>query len=159
MRFENELGARIYSETPYEEDYIPIIIFDIGKNDSIYNKEKGNTWVKIDKFEKNLNELIKQAKKFTSKIFFIGLAKVNEEETIPWEENGDSYCNENIKKYNLVVEKICKEDGVYFIPIQDLLKKKDLSDGLHPNENGHEKIFKRVKKFLFKEIKTPSAKL
>ncbi len=157
-RFESELKARIYFEEE-PESYFPIIVFDIGKNDSVYNKEKENTWVKIDEFEKNLDELIKRAKKFTDKIFFLGLAKVEEEETIPWEKSGESYCNENIKRYNSVVEKTCKRKEVYFIPIQDLLNKNDLFDGLHPNEKGHEKIFRRVKEFLFKEAKIPSAKL
>lgn len=146
-RFENELKTRIYFPE-YADQYDLIVIFDIGQNDSLYNKTKDNTWTKIDVFEKNLKELIKKARKFTSKIIFLGLAEVNEKETIPWEETGESYCNENIKKYNSLIEKTCKKHKVSFIPINDLLDKEDLFDGLHPNSRGHEKIFYRTKEFL-----------
>lgn len=149
-RLDQEIAQRIYSDEPKKYGYDPIVIFAIGKNDSIYIHKgpKDKTWVKIDQFEKNLNKLIEKARKFTDKIIFIGPAKVNESETIPWEETGESYCNENIEKYNLIVEKICRENKVSFVKTIDLLDKNDLEDSLHPNSKGHQKIFERVKDFL-----------
>ncbi|MEA1963419.1 MAG: hypothetical protein U9M94_04270 [Patescibacteria group bacterium] len=35
-----------------------------------------------------------------------------------------------------------------FIEMFDLLNDEDLEDGLHPNSDGHEKMFKRVRDFL-----------
>ena len=148
-RFNNEAEERFWKNSEnenYKEDNI--CIFDVGKNDSIYIKSKDNNWVKLDKFEKNLNELIEKAKKFSSRIVFIGPAKIDELETIPWEETGESYCNENIEKYNLVIKSVCQKNKIHFISMINLLKKQDLSDGLHPNEKGHQKIFKKVKDFL-----------
>lgn len=141
-RFEDELKTRIHFPE-YAECYNLIIIFEIGQNDSIYNKE-GNL-VGINKFKDNLNELIKKARKFTKDIIFLGLSRVDEKETIPWEESGESYDNKTIEKYNSVLEKVCKDKNISFIPLWDLLPKENLSDGLHPNTQGHEKIFEKVK--------------
>lgn len=127
-----------------------IIIFEIGINDSWYeDNSKDNPGVEINKFKENLIELIKQAREFTSEIIFIGLFRVDESKTkpIPWFKK-IYYDNENVKKYNIVTEKLCQENKVYFIPTFDLLDKNDLHDGLHPNSQGHQKIFERVKDFL-----------
>ncbi|MFH1402413.1 MAG: GDSL-type esterase/lipase family protein [Patescibacteria group bacterium] len=151
-RFNNEAEERFWGDSDnenYKNDNI--CIFDIGKNDSIYVGSKNNNWVKLDKFEKNLNKLIKEVRKFSSKIIFVGPARIDESETIPWEETGESYCNENIEKYNLVIKSVCNEQNIHFIPMIDLLNiKNDLEDGLHPNVQGHRKMFERVKDFLLK---------
>lgn len=150
-RFENEAEERFWGSSEnkdYKKDNI--CIFEIGKNDSIYVKTKNKPWVGAEEFENNLVELIKKAGNFSSNIVFLGLAKVDETETIPWEESGESYDNENIEKYNSIIEKVCRKNGARFIAITDLLNKKDSDDGLHPNAAGHEKIFARVRKFLIK---------
>ena len=65
-----------------------ILIFSIGVNDSIINKQ-GNLNYPPKKFEKNILKLIKQAKKLSSKIIFVGFNPINEAFTnpIPWDEN------------------------------------------------------------------------
>lgn len=121
-RFENELRARIYSEDSSDYDYGSMIIFEIGQNDSLYNKDFGKAWVKLEEFEKNVYELIDKAKKYTDKIIFLELPEVDESKTIPWEENGDSYSNENILRYNEKIKGICKKEKVIFLPTRDILK-------------------------------------
>jgi len=150
-RFENEAKERFWNKSGnknYKKDNI--LIFEIGKNDSIYKGAKDNAWVKIDQFEKNLNELIKKSKKFTNKIIFIGLANIDESKTIFYNKPEENYCNENIEKYNLIVKKVCRENKVDFIETMNILNKEDLEDGLHPNSQGHQKIFKKIKDFLLK---------
>jgi lysophospholipase L1-like esterase len=146
-RFESELKSRIYSENPADFGYSLIVIFEIGQNDSLH--KDGKHWVELDKFEKNLEELIKKAKKFSKHLIFLGLPKVDEKETIPWDENG-SYDNKTIERYNSVLKKICEDKKVYFISNEDLSEKKDLHDGVHANSEGHRKIFEKVKSFLIK---------
>lgn len=122
-----------------------MIIFEIGQNDSLYNKDFGKAWVKLEEFEKNVYELIDKAKKYTDKIIFLELPEVDESKTIPWEENGDSYSNENILRYNEKIKGICKKEKVIFLPTRDILKiAEDLHDGIHLNTQGHEKIFRRI---------------
>ncbi len=60
------------------------------------------------------------------------------------------YTNENIKKYNKITEEVCRENN---IPILDIgpLNIEDFYDGLHPNAEGHRKIFEKVKDFLFEQ--------
>ncbi len=126
-----------------------VIIFGIGNNDSLYLKSKDSNNVDLKKFQENFNELYKKSKKFTKKVIFVGLTKVDEKKTdpIPW--NIDKcYINEYIKKYNDAIKSVCKENSLPFIEMFDLLNDEDLEDGLHPNAKGHEKMFQRVNDFL-----------
>ena len=146
-RFKNEAKART-AESP-----IDLIIFSVGINDSMYLNFKDNTRVSLDKFKKNLKTLLEQSKEFTEKVIFIGLTKVDELKTAPTIWSKDEYfTNDNISEYNKAIESFCGENKVFFIKMIDLLDKDDLDkkDGLHPNPQGHNKVFKRVKDFLIK---------
>ncbi len=130
---------------------LDILIFAIGVNDAQYTETKDNPDTDIDSFEKNLEKLIKKAGKYTDKIIFIGLFKVDESRTVPQWWNQKFYnTNEDIEKYNSVIEKVSQKNKVMFISMLDLLNKEDLEDGLHPNPQGHQKIFERVNDFLLK---------
>jgi len=128
-----------------------IIIFSIETNDSMYVKSKDGPQISLEKFKNNLKELIKQAEKFTKKVIFSGGLKVEESKTTPvsW-DSGLHYTNKNIQKYNQIIKSVCQEHKLLFIDIFDLLDKSDLEDGLHPNSQGHQKIFERVRDFLLK---------
>lgn len=77
---------------------------------------------------------------------------VDENKTKPWSKN-EYWENDDIKKYNDEIESICKRHGLYFISLWDILTIEDLSDGLHPNTKGHEKIYKQAEKYLSKKLK------
>ncbi len=146
-RFEFETKQRL------KEHERTIIVFAIGLNDSQFVHSKSSHRVPIDRFKDNIQKLIKLARKISSKIIFVGLTPVDEDKTtpIPWDDD-KSYKNRYIEKYNEVIKKACKENRIYFIEIFEKLKSFDyqelLEDGLHPNSNGHEKIFEIVKDFL-----------
>jgi len=127
-----------------------IIIFAIGVNDSQYIKTKDNPRVSLDKFQNNLVQLINQAKNFSNKIMFIGLTAVEDEKLmpIPWSDEEKFYDNDNVSKYNSVIERVSSEYNLPFLNLLDLLELKDLDDGLHPNTEGHKKMFLKVKDFL-----------
>ncbi len=121
-----------------------ILLFAIGTNDSAISNGKSET--STNKFLENIKLLITQAKKVTDNIWFIGLTNVDESKTCPvFFDKRLSWKNKNIEEYNLIIEKICKEEMVNFISLWNLLTKEDLFDGLHPNAEGHRKIFERVK--------------
>ena len=146
-RFRNEVEARV--EENHGIRKTDIMIFAIGTNDSIFLNSKDNPRVNLEDFRKNLRELINQAKKFTKKIIFIGLNEVDESKTAPTPWNKSRYwTNESMKKYDSMIRLVCQKNDILFIPMFDLLNKKDLIDGLHPNSRGHQKIFERVKDFL-----------
>ncbi len=146
-RFKNEMEAR--AEENIKDRKEDVIIFDIGINDSIFLNSKDNPGVNLENFQKNLRELINQAKKFTKKIIFIGLSKVDESKTapIPWDKAW-YWTNENIIEYDSVIRSVCQKNNLMYLNMLDLLSKEDLSDGLHPNSQGHQKMFERVRDFL-----------
>jgi len=125
------------------------IIFAIGINDSQYINATDNPRTPIEKFQNNLVELINQAKNFSEKILFIGLTKIDEAKTmpVPWSPE-KFYSNDNVAKYNSVIKKISGEYNLPFIDLLDLLETNELEDGLHPNSDGHKKMFLKVKEFL-----------
>lgn len=135
-RFENEAKIR-NSEA---------IIFQTGGNDASYDKP-GNFMVSPEKFKSNLEEIIKRAKKITDKIVFMDLKNCDESKTTPVSWIPIYYTNENIEKYSKIMEEVCKENSIPFLDI-GLLNNEDFDDGLHPNAEGHRKIFTKVKDFL-----------
>jgi lysophospholipase L1-like esterase len=147
-RFEFETKHRI------KEDEEPIFIFSIGINDTQFLHDKQDTRISPDKFRKNLMNLIQMARKFSSKIVFLGFQPVDESRTDPWKPN-KSYKMEYLEKYDKILKEVCKETGTHFIDILPTLRQGDyksiLYDGLHPTSEGHKKIFELVRDFLIKQ--------
>ena len=126
-----------------------IIMVAIGMNDLAYVNSKNNLRTPLKKFENNLAELAKQAKIFTKEIIFIGLTKIDETKTMPVAWNSTVYYEEKkVALYNAKLKEFCTNNGLMFIEMQNALSKEDLEDGLHPNNEGHEKMFLRIKDFL-----------
>ena len=145
-RFEFETNQRL------KEGEETVILFAIGTNDSQFLHKESQNRVPIENFKENIRKLIKLARKFSSKIAFVGLTPVDETKTdpIPWDRN-KSYKNEFIQKYNQAIKTICNENKISFIEVFEKLKGKNqnfLEDGLHPNSNGHQQIFELVKDFF-----------
>jgi len=126
-----------------------VIIIAIGTNDASYVASKDDNYVSLEKFENNLLEIIRQAKEFTSEVVFIGLTIVDESKTMPNIWSDDEFMdNKNISIYNSKIKEICGKNNLLFVEMLDLLNNDDLEDGLHPNSQGHEKMFLRIKNFL-----------
>jgi lysophospholipase L1-like esterase len=126
-----------------------IIIIAIGINDSQYIKSKNDQRVPLNIFESNLLEIINQARKFTKEIIFVGPTNVDEAKTLPIPWNTDrNYSHKNISLYDGKIKEICEKNKLLFVEMMDLLDNNDLEDGLHPNAEGHEKIYQRVKDYL-----------
>ena len=138
-RFENEAIVR----------NAVALIFQTGTNDASF-RIPGENLVSIDKFESNIVEIITRAKKITEKIVFLDLKNCDEAKTTPVYWDDLHYTNQNILEYSRVMERVCKENGVLFLDIAPL-ENSDFEDGLHPNANGHEKIYKQVKMFLVEQ--------
>ena len=133
-RFEFELKRRFN----YDDEFK--IFFSFGIKDALklgYDK----TYLKI--FEHNIIELIKIAKNYTTNIQFLGLLNVNETIRV-------GYKRENIDTINECLESLCHKYSINFINMLDVINIKDLCDGLHPNELGHEKISQYLYESLYK---------
>lgn len=145
-RFKPETKRRLDEE---EEN---IIIFSIGVNDSQINK-KNRLLVPPEKFKENIQKLINLSKEVAQKIIFVGFTPVDESKVdpMPWKPT-HSYKNECIKEYDNFVKEVCDKNKILFIEIfKEFMKenyKNLLEDGVHPNTEGHQKIFEIVKDFL-----------
>jgi len=121
-----------------------IIIFAIGINDAQFIHSANSLRVSLDEFKNNLKKLHAITKKFTDKIVFVELASVDESKTNSWSID-TSYTNENIKYFNGAIKKFCEENDVKFISMDGIINIADLDDGLHPNTEGHKKIFDKIR--------------
>jgi len=123
-----------------------LIIFAIGINDAQFIHSTNGLRVSLDEFQQNLAKLLSIAKKFTDKIVFVGLTKVDESKTTPIPWNTDkSYTNENIERLDSAIRKFCEDNKLKFISMENVVGNDDLIDGLHPNTKGHVKILNRMK--------------
>ncbi|MDP3726267.1 MAG: GDSL-type esterase/lipase family protein [bacterium] len=127
----------------------PDIIFcAIGINDSqVSDSKKGTPLTPLSEFIKNIKGIFDIAEQFTNKIVFIGLTSVDESKTTPTDW-GTYYDNENVKRYDTVIEEFCRKKEVTYIQINNLLSEADLFDGIHPNIEGHKKMFEKIRNNL-----------
>lgn len=127
-----------------------LIIFSIGINDT--QDINGKDRVTLEQFENNISHLIKNAKKYSDNIAFIGLSMVDETKVVPlpWNEE-KSYFNKKIIIFDNKLKEICNKNNIRYLNIYNLLTLDELIDGIHPNSIGHQKICDEVTKF-FKDL-------
>lgn len=147
-RIENETNARrLYDDQD-------MIIIACGINDSILIDNKAQE--DIYEFQEKLELLAEKALSLSDKVYFIGLTAVDEELSDPWtfSSSGKQYKNNRINLFEDTIKQVAINKDIQFIPIHDsfLEKLSDgthlLSDGLHPNDLGHEFIYQKVKPVL-----------
>jgi len=122
-RFENEALVRNPSS----------ILFAVGINDTKdYNPKQ---------FKANIEKLIGIANKFSQDITFVGLVLGD------W-QGEDPFNRDRTTKYNELIKEVTKQKECKFIPLQDILYPEDFMDGLHPNDQGHKKMFEVIKGYF-----------
>lgn len=148
-RFETDLKPRAVAGVS--------IIICVGLNDSSWNNAEKRNRVEISVTQESLSKIIEISKKYTSDITVLGLLPVDESraDPLPW-GRGYSYLNHQIARYNDVIKDVSTKSDVNFI---DLLGETNnqkyidtmIRDGVHPNNEGHELIYKIVRKELEKQ--------
>lgn len=136
----NRLEVEVKSREPN------IVIFAIGINDAQSVSGVNSTRISVDEFKNNLKKIHSTAHKFANEIIFIGFTSVDESKTRPVSWNiSASYTNENIKYFDTEIKKFCKENNARFISMDGVINIIDLDDGLHPNTEGHKKMFDKIR--------------
>jgi lysophospholipase L1-like esterase len=122
------------------------VVLAIGINDTKFPAGSDQHLVSIEQYEENLEWLLGEAKQYTAKISLVGLTKVVD----MWRSaKGSRFLNEEIGRYDAVIQVVADRHTVQYIPMLDVLSTEiDLADGLHPNASGYEKMFKVVKSKL-----------
>ncbi len=146
-RFDVETKGR----TSDEKDIY--VLIELGANDCAYEHEKKGKLVEASKFKENIREMVKKAKELGAKPIVLGILPFEEEllDPCPWATE-ISYDNKSAKEYEGIIKEVCEEENALFLPMFDFFlengHKELLSDGVHPNAEGHQKIYERVKAFL-----------
>lgn len=132
-----------------------IIIFNIGVNDSLFRDTEDHPETPLELFEANVQALIDMARKFTDKILVVGLVKGSEMLTTPLIQSTTkkSYTKSRVRLYDATLKKVTLRNNLVFVDVNQSLNDDDFDDGLHPNINGHIKIFERVSRELDKILK------
>lgn len=145
-RIDTDVKARLWKEGA-------TTLISIGINDSAIWQGKGGNWVPVKKYRENLQKITEKSKSFSNQVVLIGITFIDDKKTnpIPWDTRF-SYLNAEIEKYNDVIKKVANEKNVDFIDLLPKLKKIGwtslLRDGVHPNNEGHEKLFEIIKEEL-----------
>ena len=142
QRIDSELKARIkeYMDT--------ICIIAVGINDAKWNRIEEKFYVPIELFKKNLLKIVETCNNNNARIILVGLTNVDEArmDPSPWEDI--SWKKEDVIRYDSVIQEIAKELECDYISMRGLLNTKDLEDGLHPNKNGHTKMYNEIIKVI-----------
>lgn len=144
-RFDVECRARINPEAK------TIIIVSMGVNDTqVIN---GKDRIEIETFKKNMQEVMQMAKQYTKYILFLGLTRVDESKMVPFPWNKEKSCfNNKIDRFDKELRQLCKENKIDYVEVANHLTLEDLYDGLHPNQEGHQKIstivLEKIKEYI-----------
>jgi len=150
-RIENECRARMKQKFRKRN----AVIIQTGTNDARNDLDRGTKNVLLRQFEKNIQEIIQILKKFVDNVIFVGFTPVEEERanSISWGHNVE-FKNKDIREYENIIKRVCERNKIHFIGLFEKWEKMDylklLEDGLHPNSEGHKKIFEVVRKYLIK---------
>ncbi len=150
MRIEPEMAARF---NPDNKNYI---VFAVGMNDAHFSTSDQKDRFTQDEFERNVGRLIGIARKFTQDVAFVGLNPIDEAKVqpLPWNTE-KSYHIARVELFNGILEKITKEEGLFFADVwkdwSEIDHKLLLFDGLHPTASGHRRIAEKINPFFASE--------
>lgn len=141
QRFGHELNARIY------EGVQLVTIIAIGINDASINTDTNTNLVSFETFSQNMQKLVTQGQE-QGAVCVIGLADFDESlmDPQPWEPQVSLYERDR-DRYDAELERIANELRIPFISMRGLFAdnlQKYLVDGLHPNAEGHKRMFERI---------------
>lgn len=123
-----------------------IVVFAIGINDSKYPAGKTENVIPLEKYKQNMRELLKLAKSYTNKVILVGATKTDEALT---RKSGARFVNAVVQTYNDFLKEFSESEGLTYIDVFDVLDiNADLDDGLHPNAQGYEKLFRAIRGFV-----------
>ncbi len=133
------------------KEFTNTIILSIGVNDT--QEFNGNYKNSIEQYRTNIEQIAKCVMNEGFNMIILGLTRIESDEKFLWKPN-KYYDNEIISEYDkdlslilgydTELKEFCKNSRIKYIPMQEVLQKEDFIDGLHPNHNGHKKIFEKI---------------
>lgn len=144
-RIDVELSARLRAHEG-------AVVFAIGVNDSQYEVVSNKNRVELDAFTTNLQSCIEKAKQYAQKIYVLSILPIDDTllSPMPWKPT-HGYSQKFVDVYNHTLKQIISSTEVSLIDMSDVLGENHqeyLPDGIHPNAEGHRRIFEKVKGVL-----------
>ena len=131
--------------TYHNEGFKNVIILSIGINDT--QEFNGNLRCDIDQYKLNIEKIVNYTLNKNIELTVLGLTRIESNEKFFWKPN-KYYDNKTILEFDNELKNICEKSNIKYISMKDVLQKGDYIDGLHPNTNGHRKIYETVKNVL-----------
>ena len=136
VRLKPETEARQFPGEEYA------FIFQTGSNDAVYRGTEHES--EPDMYARQLADIVATARKFSSKILFVGLTPAVDElvQPVRWSTSGKCYSTERQALFDKALKDFCAKNN---LPVTDMFTsfskasdlKELLPDGLHPNDEGH----------------------
>ena len=95
----------------------------------------------------NLQKIMSIALEYTDEVIVPGLTRINNSKAQPFSATGRLYDNGRIAEFDAVLTNACYIRGTHYVQMSNAFLPEELVDGLHPNSEGHKKIFERVMEF------------
>ena len=142
----NEIKNRVYIYNPTK------VFILIGTNDLVDSNRTNEEIVEnIEKIVNGIKENRPKAKIYVESIYPVN----NTDNKKVVHSTTKTRSNKRIKKINILIKEMCKDNNIEYINLYDELVDKDgnlnidyTKDGLHMSEEGYEIITKKLKKYL-----------
>ncbi len=119
------------------------ILLALGMNDCKFPNGGSENKVSLKDFKHNMMELISKARLHTQKIVIVGISDVKSEDI----GSTSLFTKEAIAIFDRVLQEIAVHENLLYVPMRDVLNiDTDLSDGLHPNTQGYEKMYQTIRR-------------
>ncbi|HSW66725.1 MAG TPA: GDSL-type esterase/lipase family protein [Bacillota bacterium] len=141
-----------------EESYIVILC---GHNDSKAINEPGNFATSTEDFEHNAGKLLDSAQKHAKHVIVAGLSPVDEHKVSPkinpFNGSKSYFTNDRLAQFEAIWKKVCDPRKITFVPIhaaapEDWASRYMFTDGVHPDDKGHEWLRTQIEPVLRKEL-------
>ena len=148
------LLARIEPETKarrWPSDSL-VVVIAIGTNDDLF--ESDTQWVSPAEFRANLETILSIVSPLADAIALVGNPACDEARTSPVAWGDFTYSNKELERSEGIIREVADKNGLVFVPLfKDFKKRLDegddlLTDGLHPNDVGHQFIADKVRPAL-----------
>jgi acyl-CoA thioesterase I len=123
-----------------------VLIIAIGMNDC--RLLSGKPAITPETFTKNIHKLINKAKSYKEDLVLLSLTTIDEKRTQPFDDKS-SFLQSRVDLYNQIIARACHKYQVSFLTLPKLTPKL-IVDGVHPNSQGYDLIYKAIKKHLIK---------
>jgi lysophospholipase L1-like esterase len=140
----------------YGRPEMPLVLaFMAGTNNARAWKTPDGYISTPEEFRASIRELLSTAKQFTDKVLITEVTPVNEAllnpKKNPWDGTISYFYNERIAEFSSIISEVAIAENVISVPLFEVAQEADwasrylYTDGLHPNDAGHEFIYKQVR--------------